>query len=258
MKSSFLVAALLLGAMPPAAAADPAEEVALELAQAMGGRDRWRALRYLRFDWVVERDGEEASRVRHLWDKHTGRYRVEWRSREGQAVQVLFDVDSRRGRAWVDGAAAADSTLLERAYGRFVNDTYWLLMPWKLEDPGVRLEHAGTAEVDGKTYDILHLSFDRVGLTPGDHYWAYVDRSTHRMDRWAYFLERDEGEPSLERATVWVWSDWMVSHGVAFARDRRSLTTAGRRIHFPVLGALETVDDAVFEDAAVPLPDPAP
>lgn len=249
---------VFLGAVAPACAQDAAPAIAAKLMQAMGGRERWQAARYLRFDWVVDRDGQEASRVRHLWDKHTGRYRVEWRSREGQAIQVLFEIGTRQGRVWVDGAAASDSTLLERAYGRFINDTYWLLMPWKLEDPGVRLEPAGTAELDGQTYDILHLSFASVGLTPGDHYWAYVNRATHRMDRWAYFLERDEGEPALERATAWTWSDWFASGGVQFARDRRAVGSEGRRIHFPVLALLEAVDPAVFEDAAIPLPEPAP
>ena len=29
------------------------------------------------------------------------------------------------------------------AYGTWVNDTYWLLMPYKMKDPGVMLAHDG-------------------------------------------------------------------------------------------------------------------
>jgi len=36
---------------------------------------------------------------------------------------------------------------------------------------------------------VLHLSFEGVGLTPGDQYWLYVDPTTFRIQRWRYKLE---------------------------------------------------------------------
>lgn len=239
-----------------------AHEIATQLFESMGGRARWDQVASLRFDWVVERGGQEVARARHLWDRAQGRYRVEWRTREGQNVQAIFDLGTRAGRVWVDGARAtgADSTAwLERAYGRFINDSYWLLMPWKVEDPGTHLAYAGEAVLDGDTYDLLHLRFDSgIGLTPGDQYWAYVNRATHRMDRWAYFLQGMEGEPALDGATVWAWTDWRRVGGVWLAADR--LQVGGpdpRRIHFPVLDVPAKIDPRVFEsiDWALPGPD---
>jgi hypothetical protein len=145
--------------------------------------------------------------------------------------------------------------MLKRAYGRFINDSYWLLMPWKLEDPGVKVESQGTTTIDGLDYDILHVSFENVGLTPGDQYWAFVNRKTHRMDRWAYFLQGDEGTASMDKATAWTWSDWRPSGGLMLASDRRQVGgKEGERIYFPVLKVLDKVDDGVFASPEAVLP----
>jgi hypothetical protein len=132
-------------------------------------------------------------------------------------------------------------------------------MPWKLKDPGVHLEYAGATEMDAQSYDIIHVHFDKVGLTPGDHYWAYINRATHRMDRWAYFLEgmvKDKGEPALEKATPWAWSGWIDCGPIRLARDRRMLGQ-NARIFFPVLAVLDQVDAAAFESLDTPMPGPA-
>lgn len=250
-----------LGAEPTAPSPEAAARgaaVVEAMTRALGGRKAWDQTRYWRFDWVVERDGQVAAQVGHLWDRETGRYRVEWRTRDGHAVQVLFDVDTRDGRVWVDGApadSAASREHLERAHGRWINDFYWLAMPWKLQDPGVHVEHVGETSLDGQTYDLLHVWFDQVGMTPGDQYWAWVNRTTHRMDRWAYFLEGTEGEPGLERATPWAWSGWARVGRLWLASDRVQVGGEDkRRIHFPVLDLPRRLDARLFEDPTLPLP----
>ena len=240
----------------PPAKLDPAP-VMHALREAQGGQAGWQSLRYLRFDWVVERGGTEAVRARHLWDRSTGDYRVEWKNREGHAIIALFNVGTKAGHVWVDGTPAPEAdhaALLERAYGRFINDSYWLLMPSKLNDPGVHVESQGTAAVDGRTCDILHLTFDHVGLTPGDHYWAFVDQQTHLMTRWAFFLEGDKGTASLDSASVWDWKDWQKFGTVMLSRDRRQVGGDGTRIYFPVLATPAAVDAKVFADVAAVLP----
>lgn len=262
---SILIFAIAIAAMHGSAAVaaemtPAAERMVAQVEKSMGGAKNWDHVRYLRFDWVVERDGAEVARARHLWDRKQNRYRVEWKTREGQQVLAIFDTMTRAGRVWVDGVEAqgADAAPhLERAYGRFINDTYWLIMPWKMRDPGVHVEEAGEQTLDGKSYDVLHIHFDQVGLTPGDQYWAFVDRTTGRMDRWAYFLQSDseKGEPSLDKATMWVWSDWQPAGPVMLSRDRRMVGGEGaRRIHFPVVVTPTKLDEKVFTDPAMPLP----
>ena len=244
-------------AEPPALS--KGEALAEEMVEAMGGREAFEGLRFLRFDWTVVREGEEVARIPHLWDCHTGRYRVEWETREDEQVQALFNINTKEGRVWKNGAEVTAKEerdeLLEHAYGRFINDSYWLLMPWKLRDPGVKLEHLGEREADGKIYEVLHVSFEKVGLTPGDQYWAFVNPETKIMERWAYFLQSHEGEPSLEGARPYAWRNWEKVGAMMLAREKVSLDPEREgMVHFPVLAALDELDDKVFESPDVPLP----
>lgn len=252
-------AILLLGsslALAQSSSDDRAQAVVDEMMTAMGGQKAWEGTRYLRFDWVVERAGKQVANVRHLWDRYQGRYRVEWETRQGAKLAALFNVNTRTGRVWVNGEPARDEDeqkYLDQAYGRFINDSYWLLMPWKLKDPGVKVAYAGQKKIDGQSYDLLHVSFESVGLTPGDHYWAYVNRRTHLMDRWAYFLQDFEGKPALEKATAWDWREWQTVGGLRLARDKVEVGE-GTRIYFPLLEAPAHVDAAVFESYQAPMP----
>ncbi len=93
--------------------------------------------------------------------------------------------------------------MLERAYGRFINDTYWLLMPVKMMDPGVTRTYVADSSMGGM--DVLRLSFDAVGLTPGDQYWVYVDKNTGRVERWAFLLQ---GHPRDHVPQPIRWTDY--------------------------------------------------
>ena len=58
-----------------------------------------------------------------------------------------------------------------------------------------------------------------MGLTPGDEYWAYINRDTHLMDRWAY---RPPG-PARSRGTeptVWRWQGWQRYGKIMLAPNR--------------------------------------
>jgi hypothetical protein len=220
-------------------AADPeAAALAARVLAALGGEAAWNDARFLRFGF--------AGRRQHAWDRVTGQHRVEGQSQEGEATVVVHDLDSREGRAWVDGAEVTGeraAELLENAYGAWVNDTYWLLMPYKLRDPGVTLAHAGTREVDGTAYEVLHLSFAGVGLTPGDQYWAYVHPESGQMDYWAFRLESMEAdaEPSL-----WRWADWQTHGGIRLA-SRREQVGGDRVLELSPIEVSREVPEGAFE-----------
>lgn len=260
MRKIVAASSLLVGLCVAAVAQSPdnarAAAVVDEMMETMGGQSAWEHTRFLRFDWVVEREGKTVANVRHLWDRYDGRYRVEWESRDGKKIAAFFNVNTRTGRAFVNGESARDEDeqkYIDQAYGRFINDSYWLLMPWKLKDPGVKLDYAGETRLDGQTYDLVHVSFDSVGLTPGDHYWAYVNRRTHLMDRWAYFLQSSEGSPSLRKATPWTWQRWEKLNGLRLAREKIRVGE-NARIYFPLLLAPQQVDARAFESPEVPMP----
>lgn len=150
------------------AAADQATDLAERSMEAMGGRQAWEETRFLRFNFFGFR--------LHHWNRHTVRHRLEGKTREGDEYVVLHNIHTREGQVWLNGEELAgedEAEWLKRAYGAWINDAYWLVMPYKLQDPGVNLSHDGEEELDGAVYDKLLLFFDGVGLTPGDRYWAY-------------------------------------------------------------------------------------
>ena len=162
---------------------------------------------------------------------------------------VLHDVNTREGTVTVNGEVVEgedEAKWLERAYGAWINDTYWLVMPYKLLDPGVNLAYDGSEEIDGTSYYKLKLTFEGVGLTPGDTYWAYVHPETHLMERWAYFLESyEEGrEP-----THWKWTDWGRYGGVMLSPQRIKVDDGSER-GLGQLAVFDHLPDSVFESAA--------
>ncbi len=232
------------------AAKDPkAVEVAERSMTAMGGQERFAAARLLRFDFAPVRDGKVTGSYQHWWDRHRGAYRLEGVSKEGVPYRVLFDVNTKQGRAWLGARELAGEELarqLEGGYGRFINDTYWLLMPWKWLDPGVNLAYEGKKTVDGQEYDVVTLSFESgIGLTSNDRYWAYVSTKTNLIERWEYVLETEEGAPGTGKPTTWTWEAWKdTAAGVKLSTDRRRLAE-GPVVHitFPVAEMRADVSD---------------
>jgi plasmid maintenance system killer protein len=241
------VLALLPATATPASSDSRAVAIAEQVMEALGGEAAWKKTRYLRFDFAVESEGKIAMSRSHYWDKWTGRYRVEGKTKEGKSFLVLMNLNTRQGQAWLEGKPASADALkeqLDRAWAMWVNDTYWLLMPYKLRDPGVTLALAGEDKVGDAACDKLALTFEAVGLTPKDRYWIFVNRATHMVDRWEYVLQDEKGGP-----TRWEWRGWRAYGAIQLAPERIN-EKAKRRILFPVLDVPASIPDTVFESQA--------
>jgi hypothetical protein len=219
---------------------DPkAVEIAQSMMQAMGGQDAWNAARYLRFDFKVGIGGETKADRSHLWDKHTGRYRLEDKNKV-----VLMNLADKQGTVYVDGkkVEASDAAkALKAAYGAYINDFYWLAMPWKWMDSGVNLKYLGRKPQG----DAVVLTFGKVGLTPGDRYQAFVSPKSHLMTHWEYVLQSgDKGS----------W-DWQYGDhgGVKLASTHTS--PPDKRIDMGDVRILKDVDSALFTDPVRKLSD---
>jgi hypothetical protein len=248
---------------PDGAVQAEAAALASRVVDSMGGQQRWDAARLLRFDFTSRRDGATGTVYRHWWDRQTGDYRLEGSDREGRAYRALFDLDTRQGRAWREGRELAGeelAALLETAYGRFINDSYWLLMPWKWRDPGVDLDYEGKRQVDGREYEVVRLSFGSgVGLTSNDRYWAFVDPATARVARWAYVLQDEQGAPGTGEPTVWAWEDWTkTAAGIELATVRRRVGGPDVQILFPVAEAWSEPTAEQLREAFSPAPPASP
>ena len=192
--------------------------LAREVMRASGG-DRWEDRTWnLAFDFVSYREGKEAGRFSHRWNRSSNAAVVSGAGRDGKRWEVRFtDVYARTGTATIDGAAAPDTSLqrlLDNAYARFINDTYWLLMPLKLLDDGVIRRRLEDTAISGRSYQRLALSFENVGLTPGDQYWLFIDPQTKQVAFWRFLLQSG-------RTGEYAWEEYERSGPVTLPRVRR-------------------------------------
>ncbi len=217
-------------------------EVADRLLQALGGKENWDKARFFRFDFVVEDKGKVVADFKHLWDRYTGRYRVEGITDRGQKYVMLFqDINTKKGDVFVNGKPASTDEkqrYLNMGYERFINDSYWLLMPYKWRDPGVFLKYEGTSKgPEGQVCDKVLLTFGEVGLTPKDRYWAFVNQKTGLMDKWEFILQGEKGPPS-----AFDWLNWQKYGGVMLSSEMKQ---KGKplRILFKNLAVSSAVDE---------------
>jgi len=252
LTSSILV--LVIGpacAAPPAEqpAADPAQHVhvtpdsdarAIEVAQdtvdKMGGWDSWDRTRYLSWKFFGGR--------RHHWDRLTGDVRIEGAMGENKDRYLwLMNVETRAGRVWKNGEEITESAALAEALdlGRqvWVNDSYWLVMPYKLLDPGVTLKYAGERPMaDGRVADVLTLTFgDGVGYTPENRYEVFVAKDTGLVEQWSFFAKADDAKPGFTLP----WSGWQQFGDIKLA------TGKGRDADWAIVVSRER-PEGVFDD----------
>ena len=223
MLSPIVVAALLLLQAPhPLRAQSDAK--ARRLAEAtisqMGGLKEWNEHRYVVWDIFGES---------HYWDKWNGDFR--W---QDDSLLVLMNIQAHKGRAWIEGKEVRDAkerkALIDKGYERWVNNSYWLLMPYKLLDPGVNLHYVGvdTSEA-GQVSDVIELTFDHVGLTPNNRFRVYIDKKTGMVCQWAYYKNRDDKKPGF----ILPWNQWKQYDGMWMSTGRGRARSNVTKLYLP-------------------------
>lgn len=209
MKALLSMSMSLFAAVFPIRAGTENETRANELAEAVfkaSGGENWDRVRSIQFRFNVDQDKKTVVSAKHEWNVSDGIDKVTW-GRKTVTVNVHTP------------ATDAD---VQAAYRRWVNDSYWLLMPLKLRDPGATLSYKGRQEVAGSVYEVLHLQFADVGLTPGDQYHIYVDPETKLVRRWDYM-------PNPEKTVSGTWETYKDFGGLKLSTDHQF---GARRIWF--------------------------
>jgi hypothetical protein len=180
----------------------PEAEALADRLEAAVGREAWERTGAIR--WTFSITG-----AHHLWDRERNWARVE---RGGSVVLVDLEEPTRgvatEGGVRLEGADAASR--IRRGWEQWVNDSFWLVAPFKVRDPGTS---RSIVEVDGQ--DALLVSYASGGVTPGDAYlWLLADDGTPRAWRmWVSVLP--VGGVEVE------WREWQpISTGARIARVR--------------------------------------
>lgn len=199
------------------AGSDPkAMAIADQVMQAMGGYDAWRNTRYLGWSFF---GGQY-----QIWDKYTGDFH--W---EKDTLVANYNLNTKQGQVYSRGqdisATPAGQKVLEKLTPIWINNSYWLVMPFKLKDSGVTLKYKGEGKtMDGAPADVLFMSFKNVGVTPQNGYEVLVNRATNLVEEWAYFQNATDQQPAFRRR----WNEYARHGQLMLASGRSDASKPGR------------------------------
>ena len=220
---------------PKATGDAKAIELAQKVIDASGGLENFERIPYISFNYFDRRYW--------FWDKINSRYRVESESRN---LRIAGKLDGSETHLWLRGNMVTDPDTIDKysdfAYKAWVNDTYWLLFPFKLLDKGVHLRYLDNCMTDSMTSSAcIELTFDSVGVTPDNKYIAYIDTLKNEIVRWDYFRNKNDSIPSLSNP----WNDYRKYGNIIISGGRGNDTIS----EIAVYGS---VAEELFNNVAVP------
>jgi hypothetical protein len=170
-----LIVSLLTGVLNLAATTAPSQaptdaDALAEAVMQASGAAVWPKVTRIRFTF--------GGRNHHDWDVRNMTDTVTWTDQAGATKTVTVNILN-----------PGDDPDARAAFARWTNDTYWLLAPLKLKDPGVIRTLKAPAEIDGTMHWVLNLSFQGVGLTPNDQYDLYIDPQTYLVRAWDFIRD---------------------------------------------------------------------
>ncbi len=184
----FLVLSLSILTLSAQSSDDKSSAIATKVVEAMGGVTNYNNTKFIKWDF--------AQRVL-FWNKWTGDVRIE---SPKDSLTILVNINTLKGKAFKGEQAISDekelSDLLVKGKNWWINDSYWVVMPWKLQDPGVTLAYVNTEKLpNGNNADVLQLTFESVGVTPDNKYYVYIDQTDNLIKQWAFFTKFDDEAP---------------------------------------------------------------
>jgi hypothetical protein len=184
--------------------------LAKEVVKSSGGASAWNNTRFLSWNFFGSR--------KHVWDKQTGNVSIKSLK---SPVEIKMNIHDKTGRVWLNGEETMKqdslNKYLEAGYAWWVNDSYWLVLPFKLMDSGVTLNYLGEGETtSGLPADIISLNFETTGLTPNNKYHVYVDKSTKRINQWDFYTNASDPEPRFQLP----WADYQKYGNIYLSGNR--------------------------------------
>ena len=168
---------------------DPAKLVS-EMIETVGGKKAFYSLKNVQYDYEYRNPAAPMTLINH--ETHVFRNELSHAVYEEHSVsgpngeKIVEGYDGNNAWVTVNGELSSDEQLNNMA--RFMRKTnyYWFTMFFKLLDPGVNQEYVGSKNVNGKSYDLVKITFgDNVGDAQ-DIYLLYINKSTGLVDQFLF------------------------------------------------------------------------
>ena len=232
MKSHLLYLLFILISYSLHAQSDPkALQLADEVVEAMGGSDAWDQTHIIQWTFFGRRNW--------VWDKWTGDVRCDIPSSD---TRIAMNINSRQGMVYAHGKQQMHPDSLDKyldmGYKMWINDSYWLVMPFKMKDPGVTLKYLGKMnDAEGEECDVVEMTFSEVGVTPDNKYHVYISPETSYITQWDYFSKYSDEEPRMTTP----WKGYKQYGGIMLSGDRGRSKLENIAVH-------DEVPEEVFAD----------
>ena len=144
----------------------------------------------------------------YIWDKQANVVNVRWNDFEVDLDPGSLTGTAKKNEVLLDGAAHQQA--IDKAWAFFANDSFWLVAPYKLRDPGTSRSVVETT--DGPA---LLVTYSSGGVTPGDSYLWILDESG-RPTSWKMWVSI-----LPVKGLEFTWEGWTQYGGAWFAPDHQ-------------------------------------
>jgi len=171
------------------------ETLLLAVAEACGGMNAIKALNDVEFEYTyVAPDGKkDVSIERYIfenevsWAKYSTHEINVMPGAEGDVVQFY---DGNSAAVYLGGEAVTDPEVV--GVGQFLRQAnyMWFNMMFKMTDPGIVATYQGQEEVDGQTYDKVHVTYDPevTGKEENDIFVVYINPDSRMVESFYFSL----------------------------------------------------------------------
>ena len=120
---------------------------------------------------------------RYFWSKKENFVEVKWEN-----MRVLLNPETRSGKVYADGKIMENGEkkeeMLQHAFHRFANDSFWLVAFTKVRDPGTERK---LVELEDGNRGLM-ITYSSGGVTPGDSYLWILDENGRPL-AWQMWVE---------------------------------------------------------------------
>lgn len=166
-----------------------AQLLAEEVKQRYDGK-HWDDSILIEFDHVLyTKDDKEVERYHHMWNRLTDEAMLSGTLDDGRTFEVRFsNLSERTGTMIVDSVPIREEylpTSMRTAYGQFMRNVHWLLLPVQLLDPGVILKRLPDTLFADKVNSVLSVTFEPDSAANIDQsFILYINPTFNNIERW--------------------------------------------------------------------------